>query len=175
VGLFRLEERPIQSEREKELLADPRAGALVTFEGWVRNRNEGREVTSLVYQAYGLLAEKEGGRVIEEARRRYALLAARCVHRVGHLAVGELAVWVGVTAGHRDEAFAACRFIIDQVKARVPIWKLEHYAHGRSEWVGCAALQTGAPGAPEAGQRQERIPPRVSTSESRDPPRRPRR
>lgn len=157
MDLFRLDERPLQPEREKERLADPRAGALATFEGWVRCENGGREVASLVYQAYRLLAEKEGGRVIEEAHRRYSLLAARCVHRVGHLAVGELAVWVGVAAGHREAAFAACRFIIDQVKARVPIWKLERYASGSAEWVGSAALQA------------------VSISEAKGPLPRPRR
>ena len=69
------------------------------------------------------------------AGARFAILDARCVHRVGSLAIGDLAVWVGVIAAHRDAAFAACRFIIDEVKSRVPIWKNEHYADGESGWL----------------------------------------
>ncbi len=133
---FRLEDRPLDPQREGSLLADPRAGALVVFAGWVRGENEGRTVTSLEYQAYRPLAEKEGLRIVEEARRRFPVLSARCVHGVGHLTVGEAAVWVGVTAAHRGAAFAACRFIIDELKARVPIWKKERYASGESGWIG---------------------------------------
>jgi molybdopterin synthase catalytic subunit len=75
--------------------------------------------------------------VLAEACRKYPLLRAACVHRSGLLEIGECAVWVGVSAPHRDEAFAACRYIIDQVKVRLPIWKKEHYANGHSGWVNC--------------------------------------
>ncbi len=104
-------------------LADAQAGACVTFEGWVRNRNEGQPVLSLEYEAYAPLAEKEGLRIIAEAREKFGVLSAVCVHRVGRLQLGEMAVWVGVTAEHRGAAFEACRYIIDEAKARVPIWK----------------------------------------------------
>ena len=74
---------------------------------------------------------------LDEAQARFGISAACCVHCLGTLEIGELAVWVGVSAAHRDEAFAACRFIIDEVKLRVPIWKKEHYADGDSGWVNC--------------------------------------
>jgi molybdopterin synthase catalytic subunit len=119
-------------------LRDPGAGACVTFEGRVRNQNEGRSVEALEYQAYAALAEKEGERIIAEARRKFQIIAARCVHRTGRLTLGDIAVWVAVTAAHRTAAFDACRYIIDETKARVPVWKKEHYAGGAAEWVNCA-------------------------------------
>ena len=107
----------------------------MTFEGWVRNHNEGQSVQSLEYEAYVPLAETEGAKILAEARSKFALVAAACVHRVGHLHLGDAAVWVGVTAEHRGAAFEACRYIIDEAKARLPIWKREHWADGTSEWV----------------------------------------
>ena len=106
------------------------AGAVVVFEGRVRNRNECRPVSSLEYSAYEALAEKEGNRILDEAMSRFPILEAHAVHRIGHLKLGDLAVWVGVASGHRGEAFDACRWIIDEIKARVPVWKKEHYADG---------------------------------------------
>jgi molybdopterin synthase catalytic subunit len=119
-------------------LPDVRAGAGVTFEGWVRNHNDGHLVQSLDYEAYPPLAEKEGARILAEAREKFPVFGAVCVHRVGALALGDLAVWVGVTAAHRGAAFDACRYIIDEAKARVPIWKKEHYADGATIWINCA-------------------------------------
>lgn len=116
-------------------LANASAGACVTFEGWVRDNNAGRGVRRLDYQAYAPLAESEGQRIIAEAMRQFPIVDVHCVHRVGTLAIGELAVWVGVSAAHRDAAFAACRYVIDEVKKRVPIWKNEHYADGESGWL----------------------------------------
>jgi molybdopterin synthase catalytic subunit len=115
------------------------AGAYVEFQGWVRDQADGRDVVGLEYQAYEVLANSEGERVIEEALARFPIAAAACVHRTGALAVGECAVWVGVSAAHRDAAFAACRYIIDEIKRRVPIWKREAYADGDSGWVHPAA------------------------------------
>lgn len=119
----------------RTVLLDERAGAFAAFEGWVRNHNDGRAVSGLRYEAYVELAEKEGERILAEACGRFAIHDARCVHRIGDLAIGELAVWVGVSAGHRDAAFAACRWIIDEVKSRVPIWKHERYAAGDAGWL----------------------------------------
>lgn len=113
----------------------PRAGAAACFEGMVRNHNAGREVRRLEYQAYGELAEREGERIVAEACARWPVERALCVHRVGLLEIGDVAVWVGVSAAHRDAAFAAARWIIDETKRRVPIWKKEHYADGVSEWL----------------------------------------
>ncbi len=135
---FRLSPNPIDSGALQRSLADVRAGACVTFEGWVRNRNEGQPVFALDYEAYSLLAEKEGARIIAEACEKFSVNSAECIHRTGHLALGELAVWVGVTAEHRGAAFDACRYIIDEAKARVPIWKKEHYASGATAWINCA-------------------------------------
>jgi len=123
------------------LLADDSCGALVTFEGRVRDHNEGRRVLRLEYEGYEALAVKEGGRVLDEALARFAIVQARCVHRLGPLALGEVAVWVGVSAHHRGDAFAACRYIIDEVKDRVPIWKKEFYADGDSGWINCEVRQ----------------------------------
>jgi molybdopterin synthase catalytic subunit len=138
VRMFKVSNTAIEVAALQRALGDPRAGACVTFEGWVRNRNEGQPVLSLEYEAYALLAETEGGRILAEARDRFALILAMGVHRVGHLQLGELAVWVGVTAEHRGAAFEACRYIIDEAKARLPIWKKEHYASGATAWINCA-------------------------------------
>lgn len=111
------------------------AGAYASFEGWVRNHNEGRAATGLRYESYRALAEAEGERILDEALARFAIADAACVHRIGDLEVGDLAVWVGVSAAHRDAAFAACRWIIDEVKSRVPIWKHERYIDGDAQWL----------------------------------------
>ncbi len=132
---FHISESPIDAATLSRELAVASAGASVSFEGWVRNRNAGRPVLRLAYQAYAPLAASEGQRILAQAHARFAIERARCVHRVGTLDIGELAVWVGVSAGHRDAAFAACRWIIDEVKASVPIWKNEFYADGESGWL----------------------------------------
>jgi molybdopterin synthase catalytic subunit len=122
----------------KLTLSQDVAGACVTFEGWVRNHNEGEAVDALEYEAHQAIAEKEGAKIVAEARARFAITEAHCVHRVGKLAIGDCAVWVGVSAAHRGAAFDACRYIIDETKARVPIWKKEHYSSGATGWVNCA-------------------------------------
>ena len=118
-------------------LRNPGAGGYCAFEGCVRNENEGHTVERLEYEAYEPLAVAEGEKVLAEAMQRFPYLEARCVHRVGMLEIGECAVWVGVAAKHRDEAFKACRYIIDEIKHRLPIWKKEHYVNGDSGWVNC--------------------------------------
>ncbi len=118
-------------------LMDPSCGGYVCFEGWVRNHNEGQQVTRLEYEAYVPLALSEGEKIIAEARTRFGVQQALCVHRTGVLELGEIAVWVGVAAAHRNEAFRACRYLIDEIKHRLPIWKKEHYLSGDSGWVNC--------------------------------------
>ena len=134
---FRFTEKAIDTQSARGELRTGGAGGYVSFEGWVRDLNEGREVTRLEYEAFQELAVKEGGRIIAEALRRFPIKHALCIHRVGSLDLGDMAVWVGVSAAHRGEAFDACRFIIDEVKHRVPIWKKEHYRSGDSGWVNC--------------------------------------
>ncbi|HQZ79600.1 MAG TPA: molybdenum cofactor biosynthesis protein MoaE, partial [Steroidobacteraceae bacterium] len=134
---FRFTTEPIDTAAASAGLADPAFGGFVAFEGWVRNFNEGREVKHLEYEAFEPLALREGERILAAACERFSVTRVTCVHRLGDLRIGELAVWVGVSAPHRDEAFQACRFIIDEVKHRVPIWKKEHYIDGDSGWVNC--------------------------------------
>lgn len=116
-------------------VARPDTGATVVFLGTVRDHSEGRHgVTALEYEAYAEVVEDEIGRVVAEARRRWSLGSVAAVHRVGRLAVGEASVGVAVSAGHRPEAFDAARFLIDELKARAPIWKKEFWEDGE-EWV----------------------------------------
>ena len=132
---FSISEQAIDLDALKQSMLHDQAGAFICFEGWVRNHHDGRTVQALGYQAYSALAETEGKKILEEACKQFAILDAVCVHRIGDLAIGDCAVWVGVTAAHRDAAFVACRFIIDEVKLRVPIWKKERYENGSSDWL----------------------------------------
>lgn len=132
---FSISANPIDTVHLQHELEATGVGAMVCFEGRVRDHNGGRAVSGLSYQAYVELAEAEGRKIIEETCYRFAVERVVCVHRVGDLALGEVAVWAGVSAGHRAAAFDACRYVIDAVKARVPIWKREHYVEGVSEWL----------------------------------------
>ena len=134
---FRFALQPIQAQAARVELLDLGAGGCVSFEGWVRNFNDGREVAHLEYEAFESLALEEGGKIVAEALHRFPIKHALCIHRLGDLPLADMAVWVGVSAAHRGEAFDACRYIIDEVKHRVPIWKKEHYRDGDSGWVHC--------------------------------------
>jgi molybdopterin synthase catalytic subunit len=135
MSAFRLSEDTLDVAALARGLASASTGACVSFEGWVRDRNEGKAVQKLAYQAYAPLALAEGERIVAEAVAQFAIERAVCVHRTGELAIGDLAVWVGVSAAHRDAAFAACRYVIDEIKRRVPIWKNEFYRDGASGWL----------------------------------------
>jgi sulfur-carrier protein adenylyltransferase/sulfurtransferase len=137
MSTFRFSRTAIDVASVRAELADPACGGYTSFEGLVRNHNEGLSVRHLEYEAFEPLAVKEGERIVAEAIERFGIEHAACVHRIGDLAIGDMAVWVGASARHRDEAFRACRYIIDEVKHRVPIWKKEHYENGDSGWVNC--------------------------------------
>jgi molybdopterin synthase catalytic subunit len=109
--VFRFAHTAIDTAAARREVLDPGAGGYVSFEGWVRDHNEGREVIRLEYEAFEALAVKEGGRIVEAALQRFPIKRALCVHRVGALELTGLAVWVGVSAVHRAEAFDACRCI----------------------------------------------------------------
>ena len=143
---FRLADNPFDTATLRAQLLDARVGGYASFEGWVRDHNGGRAVTGLRYEAYAELAQAEGEAILAGAVARFDILDAACVHRTGDLSIGELAVWVGVSAAHRDAAFGACRWIIDEVKARVPIWKHERYADASAAWLHPA--QHGKGGGP---------------------------
>jgi len=136
--IFSITDQCLDPEALKAELTRESAGAFVSFEGWVRDHNDGAAVTALEYEAHASLASKEGQQILAEAVERFDVLAVSGLHRTGHLAIGECAVWVGVSAAHRGIAFDACRYIIDELKQRVPIWKKEHYRDGPSSWVNCA-------------------------------------
>ncbi len=136
---FAISETPIDPQSLKNSMENGSSGACVTFEGWTRNQNEGKTVRLLEYSAYKPLAEKEGARILQEALDRFEIEKAVCVHRVGTLEIGDIAVWVGASSAHRGPAFEACRYIIDETKTRVPIWKKEHYQNGDSGWINAEA------------------------------------
>jgi len=154
---FRFTESAIDTESARRELQSSSAGGYVSFEGWVRDLNEGQEVTRLEYEAFQELAVKEGDRIVAEAMRRFPIKQALCIHRVGSLSISDIAVWVGVSSVHRGEAFDACRFIIDEVKHRVPIWKKEHYRSGDSGWVNCERCAAAPQHAEHADHLHDRV------------------
>jgi molybdopterin synthase catalytic subunit len=131
---FKVTQAEIDFSEWRGQLNNPKCGAYASFEGWVRNHHEGKAVVALHYECYPELAAHEGETILAEALAKFDISDARCIHRIGDCAIGDMAVWVGVSAAHRDAAFLACRWILDEVKARVPIWKRELYADGQNIW-----------------------------------------
>jgi molybdopterin synthase catalytic subunit len=126
-------------------------GAIACFMGTVRDHHDGRAVLRLDYSAYEPMAEAECARICAEAEAQWDCAVA-LQHRTGTLAVGETAVAVAAASAHRQEAFAACRFVIEEIKRRVPIWKREVFSDGTSEWVG-----GGAEGQRDSGEAHQEI------------------
>jgi molybdopterin synthase catalytic subunit len=118
---------PIRPEAYAKILADPRCGAHCNFEGRVRDHQDGKTVVRLDYEAYPPMATVELQRIADEACQRFEITHLVAVHRYGHIPIGELAVYIGVAAGHRAPAFDACRYVIEEVKKRLPVWKHETY------------------------------------------------
>jgi molybdopterin synthase catalytic subunit len=110
-------------------------GAALLFVGVVRNENEGRGVGHLEYDAYPAMAEATLREIVTEARQRWETGAIAVVHRIGRLEIGETSVAIVVSAPHRGDAYEASRYIIEELKKRVPIWKREGYLDGASEWL----------------------------------------
>lgn len=123
---------------------DPADGAVCLFVGVVRNHNAGRAVTGLEYEAYEEMALPLMQAIAREARERFAVTDVHLVHRLGRLEIGDPSVVVSAAAPHRAAAFDACRFAIDTLKARVPIWKKEHYASEPSTWIEGASPEPGS-------------------------------
>lgn len=157
---FSLSDTDIDPQRLSARLRHASSGGFVSFEGWVRDHHLGKAVERLSYQAHPVLAVQEGARILEESVARFGIRDALCVHRIGELGIGGIAVWIGVASDHRAEAFDACRWIIDQVKSTVPIWKREWFADGTVEWVGCDAC-AAAGGSSARGTQATSIPPHV--------------
>ncbi|MCB9496044.1 MAG: molybdenum cofactor biosynthesis protein MoaE [Fibrobacteria bacterium] len=144
-SLFRISSQEIPVAELRQELSDPSAGGFACFEGWVRDHHEGRSVERLSYEAHPVLAVGEGSRILAEALERFPIRKALCVHRVGELAIGGVAIWAAVSSDHRREAFEACSWIVDQVKHRVPIWKKEWFTDGTVAWVRCERCAQGVP------------------------------
>ncbi len=139
--MFRVTDQPIQLQELVVHVTDPEAGAIATFIGTTRNNNEGRKVIALDYEAYPEMAEKELVRLGHEAKKRWNICRMAIVHRIGPVQITEASVMIAVSAAHREDAFAACRFAIEEIKKSVPIWKKEVY-EGGEVWIG---TQTGQP------------------------------
>lgn len=135
-----LTEEPILIDQFVSSAIDPACGASAFFAGHVRNHHEGRPVLSMEYEAYRPMAEKEIALIVEESKKKFGVTKVRVLHRIGALTVGDVAVAIEVWAPHRAEAFDACRYVIDTIKVRVPIWKREFYADGTTSWVLCNHL-----------------------------------
>ena len=133
-----LSEAPLELQTMERLVADSRRGALASFVGTVRDHHQGEEVTGLSYSSYGPMAENLCREIVTETERRWPVSVALS-HRIGDVAIGDAAVMVVVAGDHREEAFAACRHVIEEVKRRVPIWKRERYADGTESWVDPSA------------------------------------
>ncbi|HEY6999943.1 MAG TPA: molybdenum cofactor biosynthesis protein MoaE [Candidatus Binatia bacterium] len=139
--MFRVTDKPINLQELVDYVTDPEAGAIVPFIGTTRNNNEGRKVIGLNYEAYPEMAEKELARIGEEAKTKWPICKMAIVHRLGAVQIGEASVIIVVSSAHRDAAFAASRFAIEEIKKTVPIWKKEVF-EGGEVWIG---TQTGQP------------------------------
>src|ERR1700722_3697948 len=137
IRMTELRPEPLSVDEIRAAAADPAAGAVAVFIGAVRDHDYGRGVTALSYSAHPS-AEIELGRVAEKVAASYPILSLAVAHRIGDLQVGDLAVVAAVGAEHRDVAFEACRALVDQLKATVPIWKHQLFTSGDSEWVNSA-------------------------------------
>ncbi|MEO6602181.1 MAG: molybdenum cofactor biosynthesis protein MoaE [Polyangiaceae bacterium] len=153
MNLFEIREAALSLDEVVAAVARPEAGAVVTFVGTVRNENGGLPVTRLEYQAYASMAVKEMARIGAEISERIPGSRLAVLHRVGSLAVGDAAVICAASTPHRTEAFEACRQLIDQIKARVPIWKREHGPSG-PYWVSWEDARC-EPGSEHAGHRHD--------------------
>ena len=139
--MFRVTQEPLDLQELVRYVTDPEAGAIATFIGTTRNNNEGRQVIALDYEAYPEMAEKELARLGEEAKRKWKIERMAIVHRIGPVQITEPSVIIAVSAAHRDDAFQACRFAIEELKKSVPIWKKEVFEGGEI-WIG---TQSGQP------------------------------
>ena len=135
--MVELTDKPIDSGALHQKLAEGAVscGGIALFEGRVRDTSHGKRVTALFYECYQPMALKVMEGIREEALRRWKVERVIVSHRHGPIPLGEAAVWIGVAAPHREEAFQACRFLIDEIKAKAPIWKKEYYEDGTHVWV----------------------------------------
>ena len=137
--MFRVTDQAIDLTELVRFVTDPQAGAIAIFIGTTRNNNDGRKVIALDYEAYPEMAEKELARIGADAAQKWQLCRMAIVHRLGPVQIGEASVIIAVSSAHRDAAFAASRYAIEEIKKTVPIWKKELF-EGGEVWIG---TQTG--------------------------------
>ena len=137
IRLAEVRDTPLSVDEVHNAVSDPSAGGIALFSGTVRNHDRGRDVQQLGYSAHPSAAA-ELRRVCEKIAADFDVTAIAAVHRVGELAVGDLAVVVAVSCPHRADAFTACRALIDELKQTVPVWKHQVFGDGESEWVNSA-------------------------------------
>lgn len=141
-GLARITREPLREVELTEFVRDPAAGGVVVFAGVVRDRQGGRRVRRIEYEAAEALAGKRLRAIVEEVLEDPAILRAGALHRIGTLEVGEASVMVAASAAHREEAFRAARRLIDRIKEALPVWKKEHFEDGTAEWAAGFAIPT---------------------------------
>ena len=132
-----ISETPITAAEHATLVADRAAGAVVTFEGVVRDHDHGRGVTELEYSGHPSAMDVIAEVAAEVAARHPEVQALAVSHRLGHLAIGDVALACAVSAAHRREAFVVCAELVDEVKAKLPVWKRQVFVDGTDEWVNC--------------------------------------
>ncbi|MCT4640853.1 MAG: molybdenum cofactor biosynthesis protein MoaE [Bacteriovoracaceae bacterium] len=137
--MFEITDKNINNLNEisTSIINNQSVGGIVYFQGVVRNHNDGKDVTSLEYEAYDSMGIKIGKNIVADAIKKFGIEDAYCIHRTGHLKLNDTAVWVITTSHHRKEAYDANQYIIDRIKSEVPIWKKEHYVNEEPVWVAC--------------------------------------
>jgi len=133
--MFRVTTEPLSVQQVNDLVKRPTDGAVVTFDGIVRNNFDGRSVRYLEYEAYAAMAEKKLAEIGAEVQQKFAVGEIAMMHRIGRLEIGESSIVIAVAAPHRQAAFEACAYAMDRVKAEVPVWKKEFFADGADNWV----------------------------------------
>jgi molybdopterin synthase catalytic subunit len=132
--MIKIVDKPINYQEVVGHVSDGGAGAVNLFLGTVRNKTKNRSVVHLEYESYDQMALSEMNKIVDSAKAKWMDLTVAIVHRVGHLEIGDIAVAIAVSTPHREESFAACKYIIDTLKKTVPIWKKEVFTDG-NEWV----------------------------------------
>ena len=133
--MFKVTREPLSVQQVNDLVKGPTDGAVVTFDGIVRNNFDGRPVHALEYEAYTPMAEKKLAEIGAAVQQKFAIGAIAMVHRIGRLDIGESSIVIAVAAPHRQAAFEACAYAMERVKAEVPVWKKEFFADGADHWV----------------------------------------
>jgi len=133
--MFQVTTEPLSVQQVNDLVKRPTDGAVVTFDGIVRNNFDGRPVRYLAYEAYAAMAEKKMAEIGAEVQQKFTIGEIAMVHRIGRLEIGESSIVIAVAAPHRHAAFEACAYAMDRVKAEVPVWKKEFFGDGADHWV----------------------------------------